>query len=67
MMRALERRAQTIARRAERRRLAQIAVAIRARGFVAEVASNGVIGRGRNLVRTWLSDPLLRFVGRMGS
>lgn len=64
MMRALEARAEALARRAERRKLEEIAGAFRANGLVAEVRANTVVTRGRAVLRTWLSDPLLRFAGR---
>ncbi|HUG46424.1 MAG TPA: hypothetical protein VMK31_07955 [Sphingomicrobium sp.] len=67
MMRALEQKAQAIARLAERRRLEEVAAAVRARGFVAQVEANAVVSRGRNLLQAWLSDPLLRFAGRRGA
>jgi hypothetical protein len=64
MMRALEQKVAAIARLAERRRLEDIAAAVRARGLRAQVESNAVVSHGRNLLQAWLSDPLLRFAGR---
>jgi hypothetical protein len=57
-------RAERIAAAAQRRRLEEIAAAVRARGLFAEAGSSAVVIRGRALVKRWLGDPLLRFAGR---
>jgi hypothetical protein len=59
--------AESIARAAQRRRLQQIAAGLRGRGVTVEVAADSVVIRGRRLVQRWLSDPLLRFAGRMSA
>lgn len=65
MMAALRARAEAIGRAAQRRRLEDIAATIRDSGLAAEVGPDSVRFSGRSLVRQWLSDPLLRFAGRI--
>lgn len=67
MMERLMVRAQALGANAQRRRLEQIASSFRGRGFAAEVVTDSVICRGRNLLKQWVGDPLLRFAGRIGS
>ena len=66
MMNALVARGAAIARAAQGRRLERIVDGLRAGGIPAEVTSESVTGLGRQLVRRWLSDPAIRFAGRLG-
>jgi hypothetical protein len=66
MMEKIMARAEAIGRAAQRERLERIAGAIRERGYNPRVEAEGVAWRGKNLVRDWLGDPLLRFVGMTG-
>jgi hypothetical protein len=60
-------RAETLARAAQRRRLQQIAAGLRGSGVAVETTADSVVIRGRRLVQRWLSDPLLRFAGRIAA
>ena len=60
-------RAERIAKAAQRRRLEQIASMIDARGAEVDVGTESVTVRGKRFVEQWLSDPLLRFAGRVRS
>ena len=66
MMNALLARGAAIARAAQGRRLERIVDGLRAAEVQAETTSDSVAGLGRQLVRRWLSDPAIRFAGRLG-
>lgn len=67
MMGRLLARAETAARAAQRRRLEEIAGAIREIGVAAEIDADSVRFGGRRMVKRWLADPMLRFAGRIAS
>jgi hypothetical protein len=64
-MEKLPARAETLVRAAQRERLERIAGALRARRLLAVIEGDRVASNGRRLIQQWLSDPLLRFLGRL--
>ncbi len=67
MMGRLLARGEAAGRAAQRRRLEEIAGAMREMGLAAEINADSVRFGGRRMVRRWLADPLLRFAGRIAS
>lgn len=65
MMAGLEARAARLAARAQRERLTRIAANLRGMFGAAaiETEADRVLVRGKGLVRRWLIDPNLRFLG----
>ena len=63
MMETLMKRADGIAREAQRKRIERIASTLREHGLAAEATTDSLIVRGRSILRKWLGDPLLRFAG----
>lgn len=64
-MKQLLKRGEQLARDMERRRLEQIAAGIRDLGVSVASEGSTLVLTGRKLIRRWLSDPALRFVGRL--
>lgn len=66
MMRGLERRGHALGRELQMRRVRQTAARLREllRGARVDEDDARIIVSGRGLVRRWLGDPQLRFVGR---
>lgn len=65
MMEILRARAEGIAKAAQAQRLKRIAQSLRERGLSAEIGAETVTLSGRNVARTWISDPIVRFAGRL--
>jgi hypothetical protein len=64
-MEKLPARAEALVQGAQRERLERIAGGLSSRGFFAVIDGDRVTSRGRELIQHWLSDPLLRFLGRV--
>lgn len=65
MMSGLQARADKVAGFAIARLVESLTATVRARGLAAEVTGASVTITGRRLLRHWLSDPLLRCLGRI--